>query len=177
MRVVGDDIEICFEVHTRLDLPGAIEFCKGVEPYRPFFVEDPLRSEGPQSFRLLRQHTLVPIAVREQWESKWRFQQAIEEDLMDYIRVDLGIVGGLTEAKKIAGWGETHYIHLASHAPGGTVAKAAALHLCLLLLLVGVCEFSRPPMSYLTDVFTHQMPFRDDCLLVRVDAGLGIHFD
>jgi len=176
-ETVGDDIGICFDVHTRLDPPSAIEFCNGVQQYRPFFVEDPLRSESPQSLRLLRQHTSVPIAVGEQWDSKWRFQQAIEEDLLDYIRLDLGIVGGLTEAKKIAGWGETHYIHLAPHAPGGTVATAAALHLCLSSPLVSVCELPSPPMSYLTDVFPRQMPFRDGHLLPPEGPGLGIDFD
>ena len=176
-EALGDEIGICFDVHTRLDPAAAIAFCKGVEPYHPFFVEDPLRSEGSQSLRLLRQQTSVPIAVGEQWDNKWRFQQAIEEDLMDYCRIDLGIVGGLTEAKKIAGWCETHYIHLAPHAPGGTVATAACLHLCLASSLVGVLELPRPPMTSLTDVFPKQMPFADGHLLVPTDPGLGIEFN
>ena len=96
---------------------------------------------------------------------------------MDYCRVDLGIVGGLTEAKKIAGWCETHYIHLAPHAPGGTVATAACLHLCLSSSLVGVLELPKPPMTSLTDVFPKQMPFADGHLLVPTDPGLGIEFN
>ena len=95
----GPELNICVDVHTRLDPAWSIEFCKSVEQYHPFFIEDPLRSESPQSLRELRQQTSVPIAVGEQWDSKWAFQQAIEEDLMDYCRVDLCIAGGLTEAK------------------------------------------------------------------------------
>jgi galactonate dehydratase len=176
-EAVGDDIEITFDVHTRLDPAWAIEFCKGVEEYRPFFVEDPLRSEGPQSLRLLRQHTSVPIAVGEQWDSKWRFQQAIEEDLMDYCRIDLGICGGLTEGKKIAGWCETHYIPIAIHSPQGPVSTAASLHLSLATALVGVQELPSAPMTSLVDAFPTQMPFADGHLLVPDTPGLGIELN
>ena len=64
---------------------------------------------------------------------------------MDYCRVDLCIAGGLTEVRKIAGWCETHYIHLAPHNPLGPVSTAACLHLCLASSLVGVQELPRAP--------------------------------
>jgi len=176
-EAVGEDIEIVFDVHTRLDPPWAIEFCKGVEAFKPFFVEDPLRSEGPQSLRLLRQQISVPIAVGEQWDSKWRFQQAIEEDLLDYCRIDLGICGGFTEGRKIAGWCETHYIPLAIHSPQGPVSTAASLHLSLASALVGVQELPNAPMSTLAEAFPVQMPFADGHLLVPDKPGLGIELN
>ena len=172
----GDDFGICVDVHTRLDPAAAIEFCKAVEPYRPFFIEDPIRSESTQALRLIRQQTSVPIAVGEQWDNKWAFQQVIEEDLMDYCRVDLCIAGGLTEAKKIAGWCETHYIHLAPHNPLGPVSTAACLHLCLSSPLVGVQELPRIPGSSLTDIFPKQVPYEAGHLLVPEGPGLGIEF-
>ncbi len=173
----GDELEICVDVHTRLDPPYVIEFCKSVEKYRPFFIEDPLRSENPQSLRLVRQHTSVPLAIGEQFDSKWKFQQVIEEDLLDYCRVDVCIAGGLTEAKKIAGWCETHYIHLAPHNPLGPVSTAACLHLCLSSPLVGVQELPRVPMSTMADVFPKQVPFEKGHLLVPKGPGLGIEFN
>ena len=84
---------------------------------------------------------------------------------MDYCRVDLCIAGGLTEARKIAGWCETHYIHMVPHNPLGPVSTAACLHLCLASALVGVQELPRPPMTSLTDAFPVQMPFADGYLL------------
>ena len=173
----GDEFEICVDVHTRLDPTWVIAYCKGVEPYRPFFIEDPLRSESPQSLRLVRQNTHLPLAIGEQFDSKWKFQQVIEEDLMDYCRVDLCIAGGFTEAKKIAGWCEAHYIHLAPHNPLGPVSTAACLHLCLSSSLVGVQELPRPPMTTLTDVFPKQMPYANGHLLVPEGPGLGIEFN
>ena len=176
-EALGDEIEITVDVHTRLDPPASIEFCKGVAPYRPFFIEDPLRSENPASLRLVRQQTSVPLAVGEQFASKWAFREVIEEDLIDYCRLDLCIVGGLTEARKIAGWCETHYIALAPHNPLGPVSTAACLHLCLASPLVGVQELPRPPMSSLTDVFPVQAPFADGHLLPPEGPGLGIEFN
>jgi L-alanine-DL-glutamate epimerase-like enolase superfamily enzyme len=176
-EALGDDLEILVDVHTRLDPPASIEFCKGVEPYRPFFIEDPLRSENTASLRLIRQQTSVPIAVGEQFDSKWKFREVIEEDLLDYCRVDICIAGGLTEARKIAGWCETHYIHLAPHNPLGPVSTAACLHLCLASSLVGVQELPRPPMSTLTELFPVQVPFENGYLLPPERPGLGIEFN
>ena len=173
----GDDLEICVDVHTRLDPSSAVNFCRSIEPYRPFFVEDPLRSENTPKLQQIRQHTSVPIAVGEQFDSKWEFQYAIEEDLMDFCRVDVCIAGGLTEAKKIANWCETHYIHLAPHNPLGPVSTAAGLHLCLSSPLVGVQELSHPPMTELTNVFPRQVPFEDGHLLPPEEPGLGIEFN
>ncbi len=176
-EALGNEINILVDVHTRLDPADSLEFCKKVEPYNPFFIEDPLRSENPASLRRLRQQTSVPIAVGEQFDSKWRFREVIEEDLLDYCRVDLCIAGGLTEARKIAGWCETHYIHLAPHNPLGPVSTAACLHLCLASSLVGVQELPRAPMSSLTDVFPVQVPYESGYLLPPESPGLGIEFN
>ncbi|MFH1572227.1 MAG: mandelate racemase/muconate lactonizing enzyme family protein, partial [Gemmatimonadota bacterium] len=177
VRQALPDVEICVDVHTRLDPPAAIQFCQGVQECRPFFVEDPLRSENPASLRTLRQQTSVPIAVGEQFAGKWAFRECLEQDLMDYCRMDLCIVGGITEARKIAGWCETHYIHLAPHNPLGPVCTAASLHLCLASSLVGVMELARVPGTILPEVFPVQVPFADGHLLVPEAPGLGVEID
>lgn len=176
-EALGEEVNILVDVHTRLDPADSLDFCSKVEKYNPFFIEDPLRSENTASLRRLRQQTSVPIAVGEQYDSKWKFREVIEEDLLDYCRVDLCIAGGLTEARKIAGWCETHYIHLAPHNPLGPVSTAACLHLCLASSLVGVQELPRAPMSSLTDVFPVQVPFESGYLLPPESPGLGIEFN
>ena len=123
---VGDEIELTFDVHTRLDLPDVIWLCREIETTRPFFIEDPLRCENPDSFKTLRPRGHVPLAAGEQFSSKWEFRQLIEEEWIDYARVDLCIVGGITEARKIAGWCETHYIKMAVHNPLGPISSAAS---------------------------------------------------
>jgi L-alanine-DL-glutamate epimerase-like enolase superfamily enzyme len=174
---LGDEIEICFDVHTRLDLPDAIRLCQEVKQFRPYFMEDPIRSEEPNSFRLLRQHISVPLAAGEQFSSKWRFRQIIEEDLIDYCRVDICIVGGISEAHKVAGWCETHYIKLAVHNPLGPVSSAACLQLNLAHNNFGVQEQPRKPGTMLNDVCPVQVEWQDGYLLPPTRPGIGVEFD
>ncbi len=174
---VGDDIELICDLHTRLDPAWAIRLCRESERFHPFFMEDPIRAENMDGVRHVRQHVSTPLALGEHFVGKWAFRQLIEEELTDYARMDVCICGGISEAKKIAGWCETHYIHLAMHNPLGPVCAAASLHLSLSSPLVGVQEQPRKPGSILTDVFPVQMAWADGYLLPPTRPGLGIEFD
>lgn len=174
---VGDDIELTFDIHTRLDVPDALTLCREVEQYRPFFMEDPLRAENPDSFKVFRNRTAVPLAAGEQFTSKWQFRQLIEDDLIDYARIDLCLIGGISEAKKIAGWCETHYIKLAVHNPLGPVSSAACLQLNLATSNFAVQEQPRKTNTVLTDVVPVQPEWKDGSLLAPTTPGLGIVFD
>lgn len=175
-EALGPEIEMLFDIHTRLDPADAITFCRAVEPYRLYFVEDPLRSENDASYHMLRQHVAVPLGVGEHYTSKWQFRELIEKDLINYARIDVCLVGGLTEARKVAGWCETHYINLAPHNPLGPVSAAACLHLDLAVPNFGVQEMPAQP-GMLPDVFPVQVKWKDGYLLPPEGPGLGITFD
>jgi galactonate dehydratase len=176
-EAVGDEMELCLDVHTRLDTPMVIRLCQELEPYKPFFIEDPLRSENPGSYRTLARHVSLPIAAGEQWASKWQFREVVEEELINYARIDLCIVGGLTEALKVTHWCETHYIDIVPHNPLGPVSTAACNHLCLASANVGVQEMTVAPGTHLPDVFPVQMPFERGYMLQPETPGLGLEFD
>ena len=176
-QALGDTVEICFDIHTRLDPADAIQLCRAVEKYRPFFMEDPIRSENTHSFRYLREHIDVPLAAGEQFSSKWEFRQFIEEDLIDYARVDLCICGGISESKKVANWAETHYIKLATHNPLGPVSSAACLNLNLAVSNVGVMEQPQRPGRAMTNVVPEQVQWENGYLLPPTKPGLGIEFN
>ena len=174
---VGDDINICLDVHTRLDTAHVIDLCKRLEEFNPFFIEDPLRSESPHAYRNLSKHTSLPIAAGEQWSSKWQFRQVIEEDLINYVRIDLCIAGGITEAKKITNWAETHYIDIVPHNPLGAVSAAACISLCMASTNVGVQEMPRKPGTEGNDIFPVQISWEDGYAWCNDMPGLGIEFD
>ncbi|MFN8525686.1 MAG: mandelate racemase/muconate lactonizing enzyme family protein [Chloroflexota bacterium] len=174
---LGDTVELCFDLHTRHDAPDAIWLCRQVEQYRPFFMEDPIRSESPESLRHVRRHVSTPLAIGEQYASKWEFRQVIEEELCDYARVDLGICGGITEAHKVAAAAEMHYIKLVTHNPLGPVSSAACLQLNLASPLVGVAEQPYMPGTLMPDVCPVQIEWKDGYLLPPTRPGLGIEFD
>ena len=174
---LGDDIEILIDVHTRLDPQHVIPLCRSLEQFHPYFIEDPLRSENVKTYHQMARHVSVPLAVGEQFATKWEFRELIEEELMQYARIDVCIVGGLTEARKVANWCETHYIDIAPHNPLGPVSTAACLHLDLATSNFGVQELPRQPGTILPEVFPVQVSFEDGHLLPPASPGLGIDFN
>jgi galactonate dehydratase len=174
---VGWDVGLCFDVHTRLDPAMTIQMCRDIEEFKPFFIEDPARSENPGTYRNLRQKINLPIAAGEQWGSKWPFRQVIEEDLIDYARIDLCIVGGLTEALKITHWAETHYIDIVPHNPLGPVSAAACVSLCMASTNVGAQEMPKRPGSLDNKLFPRQIEWEDGYSWCADVPGLGVDFD
>lgn len=178
-ETVGPDIDICIDLHTRLDPADALTFCRAAEVHRPFFIEDPVRVENPNAMRRLRQLTGVPLAAGEQLNSKWQFKPLIDEHLIDYARIDVGLAGGITEAKKIAAMCEAAYINLALHNPLGPATTAASLHVNLSSPNVGVQEQPLVPGSdpATAEIFPVQMTWKDGYLLAPDRPGLGVEFD
>ncbi len=174
---LGDEAKLALDVHTRLNLTDSLWLCQEVESCRPYFIEDPLRAENPQNYRQLRARTTVPLAAGEQYSSKWDFRQVIEEELIDYARIDLCVCGGLTEARKIVAACETHYIDLAVHNPIGPVATSAFLHLCLATPNFAVQELPRKPGASLPDLVVNQPQWEAGWLLPPTVPGLGIELN
>lgn len=173
----GDRIDIILDAHTRLDPSDAMNLCRELEPVDMYFVEDPLRWENPASYDSLRRRTSVPLAAGEHASSKWDILHLIEHDAVDYARFDICIVGGFTEAKKIAGWCEAHHIRTASHNPLGPIATAASFQLNLTLPSFGIQEQYQLPGSRANDVFPVQMHMDGEWMLPTTAPGLGLEVD
>jgi L-alanine-DL-glutamate epimerase-like enolase superfamily enzyme len=175
---VGDDIELILDVHTRLDPPDAVLLCRELEDARPFFVEDPLRAESPESYRQLRTRTRVPLAAGEQFGTKWEFRTIIDEDLVDFVRPDLGIAGGITEARKVAGWAEGHFIRIATHNPVGPVMTAASTHFNTACANFGIQEqYDHGPRADLDDIVTLRPTVTAGRAVASEAPGLGVDID
>ncbi len=128
-EVVGSDVTLGIDYHHRLSIAETASFCQRMPMGTLDFIEEPIRDETPEAYAALRQLTDVPFAVGEEFASKWQFLPYIERHLTDFARVDICNVGGFTEAMKVAGWGEAHYIDLMPHNPLGPVCTAATIHL------------------------------------------------
>src|SRR4029077_17118135 len=133
--------------------------------------------ENPDSFKTLRPRTRVPLAAGEQFSSKGGVRQLIGGAGLGCARIDLCIVGGFTEARKIAGWCETHYIKLATHNPLGPVSSAACAQLNFATSNVGGEEQPTKPYVLLPDVVPVQMEWKDGYIYPPTRPGLGIEFD
>lgn len=112
---VGPDIGICYDLHSRFSVPEAIHIIRALEPYKPFFIEDPVAPDCIQSLRSVREKTAAPLAFGELFKSRYEHLPVMNERLADYIRTDIVRVGGITELKKINTLAETYDIRTAWH--------------------------------------------------------------
>ncbi len=138
----GNEVELLHDIHERVEPIEAINLCKELERFRPFFIEDPFSPEAIGYFRMLRQQTSVPIAMGELFNSPHEWVGLISERLIDFIRVHLSQVGGLTPARKIASLAEWFQVRTAWHGPGDVspVGHAANAHLDLASPNFGIQE-------------------------------------
>ena len=138
----GADVELLHDIHERIPPIDAINLCKQLEKYHPFFVEDPFSPEDIGYFKMLRQQTSVPIAMGELYNSPHEWVGLISERLIDFIRVHISQVGGLSVARKIAALGEWFNVRSAWHGPGDVspVGHAANAHLDLAIWNFGIQE-------------------------------------
>ncbi len=175
---LGDDIELFHDVHERLTPIQAARLAKELEPYHLFFLEDPLRPEYKESFRIIRQHSTTPLAMGELFTNKWECLPLITEQLIDFIRCDLAHVGGITEAKKIAAVAECYQVQTAWHGPPdiSPITHAANVHLDLALPNFGVQEWVEHPPE-VADVIHGAPVFDDGYLTIGDEPGLGCEVD
>jgi len=117
------------DYHHRLSVAEAASFCQRMPSGTLDFIEEPIRDETPEAYEALRKMTDVPFAIGEEFSSKWAFLPYIERGITNFARIDVCNVGGLTEAMKVAGWCEAHYIDLMPHNPLGPICTAASIHL------------------------------------------------
>jgi mannonate dehydratase len=175
---LGDEMEFLHDVHERLSPIQAARLAKELEPYHLFFLEDPLRPEHKESFRLVRHHSTTPIAMGELFHSKYECLPLITEQLIDYIRCDIGHLGGITEARKIAAIAEPYQVMTAWHGPGdiGPATHAANVHLDCAIPNFGVQE-----MVFFPEAVNEVMPgapeFQDGYLIPSEKPGLGVDLD
>jgi len=138
----GEEIELLHDIHERVEPIDAINLCKELERFRPFFIEDPFSPEAIGYFRTLRQQCSAPIAMGELFNSPHEWVGLISERLIDFIRVHISQVGGLSVARKIAALAEWFQVRTAWHGPGDVspVGHAANAHLDLAVHNFGIQE-------------------------------------
>jgi mannonate dehydratase len=175
---LGYEVELVHDIHERLTPMEAIRVAKQLEPYRLFFLEDPLPPEQSGWFQMLRQQVAIPIAMGELFNNPQEWMPLITNRLIDFIRVHVSQVGGLTPAKKLAVLCEAFGIRTAWHGPDDTspVGHAANLHLDVSSPNFGIQEwsgFNEP----LLEVFPGCPEVRNGYMYPNEKPGLGIDID
>lgn len=175
---LGAEIVLGIDYHHRLTVPEAASFCAKMPRGTLDFLEEPIRDETPEAYETLRKLVDVPFAIGEEFASKWQFLPFIERGITQFARLDVCVVGGLTEAMKIAGWCEAHYIDMMPHNPLGPVCTAASVH--FLAAIPNLCWFETrsSPVEKLgfdnDEVFPVQVRLEGPRYRVPTAPGLGV---
>ncbi len=175
---LGDEVELLHDVHERIPPIMAIGLAKELERYRLFFLEDPLAPEDNEYFRLLRQQTAIPIAMGELYVNQQEYVPLIRDRLIDFIRVHISDIGGLSMARKLAAFCEFFGVRTAWHGPGDVspVGHAANLHLDLACHNFGIQE-QHNFNEVAREVFPGCPEVRDGALWSNDKPGLGVDID
>ncbi|KAA0018219.1 mandelate racemase/muconate lactonizing enzyme family protein [Salinicola corii] len=128
-EAVGDEVDLCLELHRRMKPGEAIAFAQSVEPYRPFFLEDPIPADNFDAMGLVASKTTVPIATGERIHTIQEFQMLLSRKAMSYARTSVCLCGGISGARKIAAIAESHGVAIVPHNPLSPVSSVACLQL------------------------------------------------
>ena len=174
----GFEKHLLHDVHHRLTPIEAARLGKALEPYRLFWLEDAVPAENQEGFRLIRQHTVTPLAVGEVFNTIWDCKQLIEEQLIDYIRTAVVHAGGITHLRRIADLASLYHVRTGCH--GATdmspVCMGAALHFDLWVPNFGIQEYMHHTDE--TDaVFPHAYSFADGYMHPGETPGHGVDID
>ncbi|WDR06483.1 mandelate racemase/muconate lactonizing enzyme family protein [Devosia rhodophyticola] len=167
---LGEEVVLGIDWHHRLSVAEAASFCQKMPSGTLDFLEEPIRDETPEAYESLRRLTDIPFAIGEEFSSKWQFVPYIERDIHQFNRIDICNIGGLTEAMKVAGWSETHYVDMMPHNPLGPVCTAATIHFSAAV----------PNFAWLeTRVSTNDLygSSEVDDIFVRQPKLNGVHYD
>jgi galactonate dehydratase len=129
IREGGPQFDICVEAHGKFNLASAGRIVKMLEPFDPFFIEEPVPVEDVDAMAALQRSTNIPIATGEGLYTHFGFREVLNKQAARILQPDVARAGGITAVKKIASMAQSHYVTIAPHNPNGPVCTAASIHL------------------------------------------------
>lgn len=177
-KELGDEIELLHDVHERITPTQGIQLCKDMEQFKLFFLEDPLSPEDIAYFQHIRNQCSTPIAMGELFNSPHEWMPLVHDRLIDYIRVHVSQMGGLTPCRKMAAMCEMYNVRTAWHGPGDVspIGHAANIALDLACYNFGVQEWSGFS-DRLQEIFKGCPTFKDGYAYANEAPGWGIEID
>jgi galactonate dehydratase len=176
-EALGPGVDLCVEVHRRLSPTQALAFTRAIEPFRPFFCEDPIVYESIKSMAQLAPQLPVPVAIGERLHTVFEFRELLEGGGIAYVRPDLCLAGGLTHCKKIAALAEAHHAGVAPHITMSPVSIAACVQLDACVPNQVLQEYApndRPPES---EILTRPLALERGYLRVPDAPGIGVELN
>ncbi len=176
-EAVGTKVDMLFGTHGQFTTSGAIRLARRLEAYDPLWFEEPVPPEMPEQMAIVARQTTIPIASGERLCTKYEFARLLETGAASILQMNLGRVGGLLEAKKIAGMAEAHYAQIAPHLYCGPVVGAANIQIATcspnFLILESIGRWD----GFLSDILKTPITWQDGFVIPPTAPGLGVELN
>ncbi|MEM8535518.1 MAG: mandelate racemase/muconate lactonizing enzyme family protein [Chloroflexota bacterium] len=176
-EAVGDQCDLLFGTHGQMTTSSAIRLAQRLEPFDPLWFEEPVPPENVAEMARVARSTSIPVATGERLTTKYEFATLLEQQAATILQMNLGRVGGLLEAKKIAGMAEAHYAQIAPHLYCGPIVGAANIQLSActpnFLILEGIQTWD----GFHAEILSEPIQWEDGYVIPPTKPGLGVELD
>jgi 2-dehydro-3-deoxyphosphogalactonate aldolase len=176
-EAVGTKADLLFGTHGQMTAAGAIRLARRLEPYDPLWFEEPVPPDAPEEMAKVARGTTIPIAAGERLTTKYDFARYLGAGALAILQPNLGRVGGILEAKKIAALAEVHHAQIAPHLYCGPIVGAANIQLATcspnFLILEGIERWQ----GFHSDILKKPVRWEDGYIIPSTEPGLGVELN
>ena len=176
-EAVGSQADLLFGTHGQMTAAGAIRLARRLEPADPLWFEEPVPPDSPEEMARVARATSIPIATGERLTTKYDFARLLQAGSAAILQMNLGRVGGLLEAKKIAGMAEVHHVQIAPHLYCGPVVGAANIHLATCSPNFLILESIERWQGFHSEILHKPIRWQDGYVLPPTEPGLGVELN
>jgi galactonate dehydratase len=176
-EAVGMKADLLFGTHGQMTAAGAIRLAKRLEPYDPLWLEEPVPPDAPEEMAKVARATSIPIATGERLTTKYDFARLLNAGAAAILQMNLGRVGGILEAKKIAGMAEVHHIQIAPHLYCGPIVGAANIQIATCSPNFLILESIETWGGFHSDILKTPIQFEDGHVIPPTAPGLGVELN
>ncbi len=176
-QAVGKKCDLLFGTHGQFTVSGALRLARRIEPYEPLWFEEPTPPEMPEEMAKVARGTSIPVATGERLTTKYEFSRVLQTGAASILQMNLGRVGGLLEAKKIAGMAETFYAQIAPHLYCGPVVGAANIQISACSPNFLILESIEQWTGFHAQILKKGIRWEDGYVIPPTEPGLGIELN
>jgi 2-dehydro-3-deoxyphosphogalactonate aldolase len=176
-EAVGNQCDLLFGTHGQMTTSSAIRLAKRLEQYDPLWLEEPVPPENVDEMARVARSTSIPIATGERLTTKYDFARLLTKQAASILQMNLGRVGGILEAKKIAGMAEAFYAQIAPHLYCGPVVGAANVQIAACSPNFLIQESIMTWGCFHAEILKTPMTWEDGYIIPPTAPGLGVELD
>ncbi len=176
-EAVGSKCDLLIGTHGQMTTSSAIRLARRLEPFDPLWFEEPVPPENKKEMGRVARSTTIPVATGERLATKYEFAELLDRQAAAILQPALGRVGGILEAKKIAGMAEAHYAEIAPHLYCGPIEAAANIQIATCSPNFLIQESIETFGGFHAEILKEPLQWEDGYIIPPTKPGLGVELD